>query len=145
MDEDTFAKQVLGPLTSAIPDCVDKSHRAAIKARLKFAAEYSQRRRLRELFRLHESVLKLLITRPMCYVDVIIDIRNHFTHFPLPTMATNPPASADTERKLLHNWILRLLLESCFLSEMGFSLTDIESFVGRSDAYRQMRERFAGL
>lgn len=145
MAKDVFAEQVLAPLVAAIPSFVNKDHRAAIKARLTFAAEYSQRRRLRDLFRIHESVLKLLVKKPMCFVDVIIDLRNQFTHFPLPTSDDNPSVRANAERRLLHNWIMRLLLESCFLSEMGFTQEEIEAFVGRSDTYRQLRERFAGF
>lgn len=53
-----------------------------------------------------------------------------------------PRQRPEPERVLLYNWILRLLLESCFLSSMGFAKEEIVSFVRQSETYRQMSLRF---
>lgn len=146
MKQDDFDNQVFLPMTGAIPASVGASHRAAITSRLEFANEYSQRRRLRELFKAHASVLGLLVRDPLALVSPIVDTRNEFTHFPVPAdVSHRHSVRPNTERALLYNWTLRLLLESCFLTEMGFSVSEIESFVGRSDTYRQMGQRFSGL
>lgn len=146
MDDADFQANIFRPLTAAIPTSVEASLRSAIVARLKFANEQSLRRRLRTLFSVHGDVLQLLVPQPDAYISSIVDTRNEFTHFPVPASEA-PPATTrpDPERVLLYNWILRLLLESCFLRAMGFTQDDVVSFVRRSETYRQMSKRFRDL
>lgn len=143
MDEATFETEVFKPLKAAIPASIDSALRAAITSRLSFANEYSQRRRMQTLFAEHGEALRLLVQEPEAYVSAIVDHRNDFTHFPPPAPeARHPGGPPDPERVLLYNWILRLLLESCFLKAMGFSADKIRTFVSRSETYRQMSVRF---
>lgn len=143
MDDADFETQVFQPLKAAIPASADASLRAAITACLKYANEHSLRRRLQALFEAHGDVLRLLVPEPDEYISPIIETRNEFTHFPVPASEAPQPATRpDPERVLLHNWILRLLLETCFLRAMGFSTDEIASFVRRSETSRQMSVRF---
>jgi hypothetical protein len=143
MDPETFRAQVLKPLKTAIPHGLDRSHRAAITSRLTYANEYSLRRRMQALFAEHRDALLAITDEPDQYVGPIVDHRNDVTHFPRETAAERRRGgSRDPERLLLYNWILRLLLEACFLKTMGFSAAEIRSFVNGSEVYRQMRARF---
>lgn len=128
MDEATFETEVFKPLKAAIPASIDGALRAAITSRLSFANEYSQRRRMRALFAEHSEALRVLVEEPETYVSAIVDHRNDFTHFPPPASeARHLGGPRDPERVLLYNWLLRLLLESCFLKAMGFSADEIRS------------------
>jgi hypothetical protein len=143
MPEDEFQTNVLQPMVAAIPQGISDSLRSAIKARLTFANEYSQRRRLRFLFKEYSAAVETLVAHPESYVNPIVDTRNEFTHFPVPTDGT--PLNhlrPEPERVLLFNWILRLLLEASFLDAMGFSKEEISGIVARSDTYRQIARRF---
>jgi hypothetical protein len=134
IDDADFETEVLKPLTAAIPSGIDESLKTAIAARLKFANEYSLCRRLRSLFVEHDDVLALLVPEPAGYISPIVDTRNEFTHFPVPAAEIRKPGQRpEPERVLLYNWILRLLLESCFLSALGFAKDDIVSFVHVGD------------
>lgn len=141
MDQQVFDTDVFRPLKVAIPKAVSSAHRDAIKSRLRFANEYSQRRRFQELFEEYEEVLALLVENPKSLVSPIVDHRNEFTHFPVlePEQMIR---SHDPMKVIRYNWVLRLLLEACLMSRMGFSVPETKGIVQRSSAYRQMAARF---
>lgn len=144
MDEVRFKTEVLEPLTAAIPGSIDDALRAALSSRLRFGNEYSLRRRMQALFREHRDALQVLVDEPESFIAPIIEHRNQFTHFPRVRFEAGSTTPREPERVLLYNWILRLLLESCFLKAMGFSPDEIRAFVAASDTYRQMSTRFRG-
>lgn len=142
MDEAAFKTTVLAPLEAAIPPGIESSLRDALRSRLRFGNEYSQRRRLLALVAEHRETLRLLVDEPEDYVSPIIDHRNRFTHFPAPpSEARASNATENPERVLLYNWILRLLLECCFLKVMGIRPEETHALVARSELYRQMSRR----
>ena len=143
MNDAQFETDVLAPLNAAVTSNIDPSHRAAILARLKFANEFSLRRRFRDLFRLHSDTLSILVDEPADYESPIIAMRNEFTHFPVPASGARV-ARANRDAAFLFIWILRLLLEACFLTEMGFTRDEVVGLMRRSDVYRQMSRRFRG-
>ena len=139
-NQEQFETEVLHPLTEAIPATVQRPLRDAISARLAFANELSLRRRLRELFEEHRDTLCMVVSDPGEYVTSIVDLRNAFTHFPVGVGQNLGGQS--TERAVRYNWVLRLLLEACFMRVMGFGIEQIVSCVRRSETYRQITERF---
>ena len=141
IDKERFDKEVLKPLTDAIPSAAGAELRDSIASRLKFANEHSQRKRLRMLFSECMPVLRVLAETPKNWVDLIVDQRNNFTHFPAESNSTNGQDSS-SERVLLYNWLLRLLLEACFMKVMGFTPEQILSIASRSGTYRQIAQRF---
>ena len=141
MDHAPFKADVLAPLTAAVPSNIDSSHRTAILARLKFANEYSLRRRLRDLFDAHGDALSALVQDPGKCISPIVDMRNEFTHFAAPALGADARRPG-SEHAFRYNWILRLLLESCFLTEIGFTHEEVVELVRRSEMYRQMSRRF---
>jgi hypothetical protein len=141
MDPAQFEMSVRAPLTAAIPTSLEASHRDAIASRLKFANEYSQSKRFTELFTKYSSILDLLAPRSIELVKPIIELRNEFTHFPVPQRSSDSnKGRKHSLRVIRYNWVLRLLLESCFMQQMGLSIEEIRSSVSRSETYRQMAE-----
>ena len=123
MEQAAFDAEVLEPLVKAIPVGAVGPLRQGLRDRLKFANEHSLRKRLRTLFDTHESVLTALVDKPTELVSPIVDARNEFTHFPVPEAELSPPHSRPRANRVIEfNWVLRLLLESCFLQTMGFEI-----------------------
>lgn len=145
MDDERFKADVLVPLSAAIPSNIEASHRDAIKARLRFANEVSLRRRLQELFKAHSAALTILAPDAEKQVSSIVDMRNQFTHFPVPDSHREDKNHAGRDKSLFYFYLLRLLLEACFLTEMGFEQEKIVAFVQRSDEYSQMARRFRSM
>jgi len=140
MDETAFQRDILAPVLAAIPQGTDDRLRQSMTARLRYANGFSQRQRFRVLFREYAAALETLVAKPTEYVDPIVDHRNEFTHFD-PDDATSP-AEVPPERVLLYNFLLRMLLEACFLETMGFTQGEIVALLRRSETYRQLSVRF---
>jgi hypothetical protein len=141
MDQAQFETSVRAPLTAAIPASLEASHRAAIASRLKFANEYSQSKRFTDLFTKYSSILDLLVPSSIELAKPIVEVRNEFTHFPVPQRSSDrDKGRKHALRVIRYNWVLRLLLESCFMQPMGFSIGEIRSCVSESGTYRQMAE-----
>lgn len=133
-----FETQVLPALKAAIPEVVGPDHRRAIKDRLQYFDEFSASQRLKALFTDHVDALRVLLDDPVALVRAILTHRNAFTHFPDPP----PKRTRDAERVLRYNFVLRLLLEACFLKVAGFSTEEIAAFARRSETYRQLKVQF---
>jgi hypothetical protein len=143
MDPARFQAEVLKPLKAAIPACVDSSFRQSLRDRLKFANEHSLRRRMNDLVDEHAEALKALVESPKDWVSPIVDHRNEFTHFPTEIEPNaERPERPDPERILRYNFVLRLLLEACFLKAMGFSPKESAGFTTGCDTYRQLSVGF---
>ena len=139
MDEELFQRDILAPIVAAIPEETDDRLRQSIIARLRYANGFSQRQRFKTLFREYAAGLETLVTRPIEYVDPIVDHRNEFTHFD-PDQRTTP-VEVPPERVLIYNLLLRMMLETCFLESMGFTKDEIIALLRRSDTYRQCSVR----
>jgi hypothetical protein len=104
---------------------------------LRYANELSQSERLGSLVDEYAAALEVLVPTPTAYVGPIVKHRNEFTHFDPKSRTDVPP-----ERVLLYNFLLRLLLEACFLQSMEFSRDEVIALLRRSERYRQLRVRF---
>jgi hypothetical protein len=140
MDEAAFQRDILAPIVAAIPKDTDARLRQSIIARLRYANGFSQRQRFKVLFREYSAGLETLVTKPVEYVDPIVDHRNEFTHFD-PEQRT-PAVEVPPERVLIYNFLLRMILEACFLESMGFTKDEIVALLRRSETYRQYSVRF---
>jgi hypothetical protein len=140
MDDELFQRNVLGPVVAAIPKDTDDRLRQSMVARLRYANGFSQRQRFKELLREYAAGLETLVVNPTDYADPIVDHRNEFTHFD-PDQRTTP-VEVPPERVLLYNFLLRMLLEACFLEGMGFTKDEIVAVLRRSEMYRQLSVRF---
>ena len=138
MDAANFAQNVLAPLKAAIPRGIHSSHRQALSNRLKHGNEFSFRRRLTVLFKEHEAALRTAIPNPCSWINRIVDYRNDLTHHPV----VDEQPALDRIELVQCNYVLRILLELCFLKSMGLSKEDIGRLSSRSSRYHQIRERF---
>lgn len=136
MDPTVF-EEAVAPLISAIPTNLESSHRTALRNRLKYGNEYSLFKRLTLLFDEHKMALVKIVPKAGHLVEPIVTRRNELTHFP-PDSRSTP---IDVEEWLRHNFVLRLLLEFCFLKTMGFAADEIARLVDRRDEYRRWVER----
>jgi len=141
IDQEQFEKVVFEPLKSAIPDGIDSSFRQSLINRLRFANEYSLRRRIKDMVVDHERALAVIVNNPKKFVDLIVDHRNDFTHHPMDPEELQ--ADADYSRHLLqYNYVLRILMELCFLKVMGFSTDEITSLAHRCITYQKIADSF---
>jgi hypothetical protein len=138
MREGDFEKRVFEPLKAAIPRDVNSSLGQALRSRLQYANEYSFRRRLRDLFTEHDAALATVAPIPCQWVSRIVEHRNSFTHHPV---IEDQPALDRTEL-LKCIYVLRILLDLCFLKSMEMTSDEITKFSGRCLRYQQIKARF---
>lgn len=141
MAGDAFAATVLPYLKTALPSTLSSDHRASLLARLAYGHEYSQRKRICELFKAHEGTLQALARDPLAFVGPMVAHRNAFTHFPAPS-GTDEPAEKDSEAVLRYNLLLKLLLEACLLEAAGLPADEIAALARASYRLKQLAARF---
>jgi hypothetical protein len=139
MKRDEFEERVLKPLTAAIPNSLDSSFQSALRKRLHHADEYSLRKRLTLLFSEHEEALATVVSDPKRYIEPIVRHRNEFAHQPVDA---SEPASDHGEELLRCIFVLRFLLDMCFLKTMGFTGEEMKQFAARADTYRRIKQTF---
>lgn len=141
MSGEAFAAAVLPPLEAALPTSLGAGHRASLLARLAYGHEFSQRKRIGELFKTHGETLKVLARDPMAFVGPMTDHRNAFTHFPVPSEAASP-AAKNVDKVLRYNFLLKLLLEGCLLQAAGLLPDEISTLAQGSHRHKQLAARF---
>ena len=140
MDAAAYRDGILPKLQSAIPDSLDSSHKEALRSRLRFGNEFSLNKRLTMLFADHAEALAVVVPSPESWIKPIRDFRNGFTHHPV----ADDGAEKDKDKILKCIYVLRILIELCFLKAMGLDADTRRQLAGRCDHYRQIRERFFG-
>ncbi len=119
-----YDAEVRMPLTAAIPDQLPKSFRDSLKTRFLYMNEFSLRKRLAVLINMNSNVLSKYIKNYKSLASEIADARNYFTHYP-------PDAKRPSYGKIqLHITILKVILHSFLLTQMGFSAKKIEGILG---------------
>ena len=138
MDADAYEQTILPGLLSAIPSSLDRSHRDALRSRLKYGNEHSFRKRMTVLFDEHEPALAAVIPSPKQWIERIVDFRHGFTHHPVVSEVQN----FDKMELVRCNYVLRILVELCFLKSMGMDGVTIAQLAKACVRYRQIRRRF---
>lgn len=141
MSGEAFAASVLPLLEAALPASLDPDHRASLRARFLYGHEFSQRKRIGELFKVHDGTLRVLARNPQAFVGRMIDHRNAVTHFPVP-IETTPPAPNDVDKVLRYNFLLKLLIEACLLQAAGLPPDEIATLAQASQRHAQLAARF---
>jgi HEPN superfamily Apea-like protein len=138
MDPTEFEQKVLPLLKAAIPNGINSSHRQALRSRVTHGNEFSFRKRLTVLFKEHEAALLAAIPNPCGWINRIVDYRNNLTHHPV----VEELPSVDRIELLQCIYVLRILVELCFLKSMSMSADEIRELSARSFRYQQIRQRF---
>lgn len=119
----------------AILDAAPAAHRGWLEQKLTYSNELSLRRRLKLLFAQFSTLLDDLIPDRKETISAIYDNRNYLTHYD-PALKGRAASGA---RLALMVEVLKLLLQACFLRELGLPDSKIEEFASRSRTVRMIR------
>ncbi len=136
MDDADYAA-VSGALSAAIPAGLEESHRASLRARVRFGNEYSLRKRLAELMdRLDPTVAAMITDHRAGFIGQAVDTRNFYTHYP-----DDPAAAAGIVRGIdlwRFNGRLRLFIFALILTEFALPPQAIRMALSRSPDARRL-------
>jgi hypothetical protein len=140
MDEKTYDTGLKELLWQAIPATIDPGFREALKNKLNYLHEFSLRKRIEALTLKYTAVIGKLLGSAADFASTVSELRNRLTH-PEPSNA-----GAKLDYKML--WHLSekiaLLLETCFLDELGFTENRIKEIV-RSRSQRARHVHFGAF
>lgn len=137
--EDEYLEGVYKILVAAIPeDVADDFKDSLIKGKLRYANEYSFRKRMQLLgAHLSKSMNINFLSenkQRKIFADEVADTRNYFTHYS-PELKEKAALKGEELHDLIRK--LRLILQVCFLEQLGFSFDMITGIFKRSREYRQ--------
>jgi hypothetical protein len=113
--QETYDKDVFPVLTNAIPTTLEASFKQSIKTKLKYANEFSLRKRLTQLIGQHSYIFDKRIQTTDGLASKIVDARNYFTHYTQDAKQVQPyPLN-------FYSTVLRSILTVSILAQMGFS------------------------
>ncbi len=95
-------------------------------------------KRMTMLFDDHEAALATVVPSPRDWIRRIVDYRNGFTHHPV----ASDQQETDKTELLQCSYVLRVLLELCFLRSMGLDADATTALAAKCEHYRQIRRRF---
>jgi hypothetical protein len=107
------------------PPEIDSDFRSALARKLDYLNEFSLRKRLKELATKHACILQELIGPADTFSGIVSELRNKLTH---PGEGTEKP-DKDYHTLIKYSEMMELLLEVCFLEEMGFAQEVIKEIV----------------
>lgn len=130
-DEDY--KEVCDTLVNAIPDSVEGGFKDSLKSRIRYGNEFSLRTRLRRLFDSDEyqEILSEFAENKNAFIGEVVDTRNYLTHYEGKEKAAIGEELDPFIQKL------KILLEICLLTELGFSSEEIKKLFSRNKRYQR--------
>jgi hypothetical protein len=120
-DEDY--KVVYDALVNSIPEGVRSGLKDRLKEYLKYGNEFSLRKRLKEIFDKNQEILDGHIGNKKAFIEKVVDTRNYQTHH--DEELKERAASGEDLYRLIQK--LKLLLEICLLTELGFTSEKIKA------------------
>ena len=125
-------KDTYQTMTNAIPDSIDKDFKQSLKNKLFYGNEFSLRRRLKELFDKYEQIFKNFVPDKEEFINRVKDSRNYLIHFD-----SELKEKAATGIELYRLTVkLKILIEICFLSELGFDNGYIDRLISSNRNYQ---------
>ena len=110
-------KPVYKTLVNAIPDWVRSDLKNRLKEYLKYGREFSLRKRLKEIFDKYQQVIDRFIENKNTFIRKVVDTRNYQIHH--DEDIKERAAGGEELYRLTQK--LKMLLEVCLLTELGFS------------------------
>jgi hypothetical protein len=141
IDDKTYETGLRDVLWKAIPATVDRDFREALKNKLKYLHEFSLRKRIEALAEKYGAIVKKLLGPPEKFASLASELRNYLTH---PGPSSNSFAKIDWKEQWQLSEKMALLLEACFLDELGFTEDQISDIV-RSRSQRARRVHFGAF
>jgi len=142
-ERDDYLKSIYPAFVEAIPSELKSDFKDSIKGRMVYLNEYSLRRRIRELIKHIEDNLDGIYfdfinsnqTRDQ-FISDVVDTRNYWTHYS-ENLTDSTPQSGDERLSLITK--LQLLLELCFMIDLGFTPEVIKTQIRRSHNFNILR------
>jgi len=125
-------KPVYDALVNAIPDCVRSDLKERLKEYLKYGREFSLRKRLKEIFSKYQEIIDRFVGDENAFIEKVVDTRNYQTHHDEDLKER----AADGEELYRLTQKLKMLLEVCLLTEIGFSLEELKALFSRNSKYQ---------
>lgn len=110
---------------SEILESVPTEYKGWLEKKLTYSNEPSLRERLRDVYGTFSQTLDTLNTNKKSFIDKVVNTRNYLTHYDVDLKkkgAKGKELFVITEK-------LRILVEMCFMKELGFSLEEINSLI----------------
>jgi len=115
-------KKVYDTLVNAIPNGVKIDFKESLENKLKYGNEFSLRKRLKEIFDKYQEILNVFIENKNTFIEKVVDTRNYQTYHD-----EDLKERSASGKKLYHlTQKLKILLEICLLTELGFSSEEIK-------------------
>jgi hypothetical protein len=124
---DEHVKRLAAILASA-----PEEYREWLEKKLTYSHEPNLSQRLKDLIREVDKVIKPLLRRKDSFVQKVVDTRNFLTHYD-PSLENK---AAKGEALFVLTQTLSLLVQACFLHELGLSDEKSIEFFGRSSDYK---------
>lgn len=129
-DEDY--KVVYDALVTAIPEGIKSDLKDRLKEYLNYGNEFSLRKRLKEIFDKHQEILDRFLENKNAFIEKVVNTRNYLIHHDkeLKELAANGEELYRLTQKL------KMCLEICLLTELGFSSEEIKTLFSRNRRYQ---------
>lgn len=126
-------KEVYDALVNAIPDSVEGGFKDSLKSRIRYGNEFSLRTRLRGIFESdkYREIISEFIENKDAFIGGVVDTRNYLTHY------EGEEKAAIGEEIDPFIYKLKILLEMCLLTELGFSSEEIKKLFSRNKRYQR--------
>ena len=125
LDDETYANGLQQALLHTISTKTEGGFRESLKNKLRHLHEFSLRKRLEALAQKHAPIVGNLLGRPKEFGSEVSELRNQLTH-PEPNDCS---IKVDNKRLWHLSEKIALLLEVCFLDELGISQDQIREIV----------------
>lgn len=139
MTDDEYQQGLYKSLLHVLPQDLEEGFKQALKeGKLKYANEYSLRKRLQEIVdRIAPNISIGFMSsnrKTKEFVSKVHDTRNYLTHY---TQELQSKAASSEELIKLTNR-LSVIMEICLLEEMGFGFIDIREMLNRLKKYQHL-------
>ena len=140
IDDAAYQSGLQQILTAAIPAEIDPGFRTSLRNKLKYLHEFSLRKRIEGLAQRHASIVGNLLGSPRDFGSLVSELRNQLTH----PDSSSGSGVIDYKRLWHLSEKMALLLEVCFLDDLGFQHDRIRQIVN-SRSQRARRIHFASF
>lgn len=113
-------------------DAVPEEHKKWLKVKLAHSNEPTLRRRLKEIFDNYPKVVNKFIRDKKSFIQKVVHTRNYLIHYDLKSKKR----VAEWEELYHVTQKLKILIEACLLTVLGFSADEIKDLFSRSTLYQ---------
>ena len=121
-----YTEEILPMLKNGIPENLDKSHKDALKSKLKYGYEYSLRKRLNDIINDYSAILDEKETKQLKkHIPIILATSNYFVHQDTTTFDGKP----EEKDILKYTLLLKRIIEYSLFRNMGLTSEKIKKLM----------------